>query len=264
MSPSTGSNHRFAPQVEYLGDVTRLIDEHVLIVLDATAEIAELQMHLAITADKLARTLLTDPIQRIAPVIGQKCKKCEYRLPQEDGQPNGFRECWGGLGEADPHVLDLYRVDLLGGMKRDVVAEMAGSGKSDLTDVSDSWLQGKVAIRQRLQLDCTTKTEESISDELRDILTKHPYPLYFIDFEASRLAIPYHVGMQPYEIAAFQWSVHTIQSSGAQVEHAEWLNTDDAFPNFEFARQLRNRIGDSGTVYIWSHYERDDTGDRVI
>src|SRR5688572_16295288 len=59
MCPSTGSNPRFPPQVEYLGDVARLIDEHVLVVLDATAEIAEIQMDVAITADKLGRTLLT-------------------------------------------------------------------------------------------------------------------------------------------------------------------------------------------------------------
>jgi hypothetical protein len=33
------------------------------------------------------------------------------------------------------------------------------------------------------------------------------------------------------------------------------LNTEDAFPNFEFARTLKEQIGNDGTVYIWSQYE---------
>ena len=36
---------------------------------------------------------------------------------------------------------------------------------------------------------------------------------------------------------------------------AEWLNDVDAFPNFSFARSLKDQIGDEGTVYIWSPYE---------
>ena len=43
---------------------------------------------------------------------------------------------------------------------------------------------------------------------------------------------------------------------GAPLEHREWLNAEDWFPNFEFARTLRKQIGDDGTVYIWSPYER--------
>jgi hypothetical protein len=61
--------------------------------------------------------------------------------------------------------------------------------------------------------------------------------------------------MHSYELAAFQWSVHKIKSPGAQIEHTAWLNTDDVFPNFEFARRLKDQIGESGTIYIWSPFE---------
>ena len=37
--------------------------------------------------------------------------------------------------------------------------------------------------------------------------------------------------------------------------HSEWLNTEDAFPNFEFARKLKDQLGDEGTVFIYSPYE---------
>ena len=251
-----GSESR-RPQVDYIGDVSRLHAEHVLAFLDVTSEVAELEAQVVAAADKLATTLRPNPILRIDPEIGQKCKGCEYCLSEEGGRPNGFRECWGTLADAKPHVLDIYRVDLLGGKSRDVVAEMAAAGKAHLNDVPDASLQGIVASRQRLQLDGTRGDREIISESLPQILASHSYPLHFIDFECSRIAIPYHIGMHPYELAAFQWSVETLCTAGAQVDHAEWLNTDEVFPNFEFARQLRGQIGDQGTVYIWSHFELD-------
>jgi len=152
-------------------------------------------------------------------------------------------------------VLDLYRIDLAGEKNRDVVAELASDGQARLADVPADVLSGAVATRQRLQIECTATGREYIGADLKGLLLGHPYPLHFIDFEGSRLAIPYHAGMQPYEQASFQWSCHTIRAPEARIDHADWLNDQDAFPNFAFARTLRNEIGDDGTVYIWSQYE---------
>jgi len=134
---------------------------------------------------------------------------------------------------------------------------LAAVGKARLTDIPDDCLQGAVAERQRIQIQCTRDQQEFISKGLPSILAGHTYPLHFVDFEGSRIAIPYHVGMHPYEQASFQWSCHTIKTPGAEVTHAEWLNANEVFPNFDFARSLRDQIGDQGTVYIWSHYEVD-------
>ena len=171
-------------------------------------------------------------------------------MPQSRMKKNGFCECWGLLAEPDPHVLDLYRVDLLGGKNRDVAAELAAKGRVRLCDVPPELLSGVVASRQRLQLECTAAGREYIAPALRALLANHHYPLHFIDFEGSRLAIPYHVGMRPYEQASFQWSCHTISTPAGSVEHTEWLNVKDAFPNFEFAHALKKQIGSEGTVYI--------------
>jgi hypothetical protein len=243
------------PNVDYIGDISRLQHEHVLAILDVSSEITEFEAAVTAAADEFETTLLSDPISQIRPKIGQKCKGCEYRLGEEAAPQNGFRECWGTLAAADPHVLDLYRVDSLGGKSRDVVAEMAATGKAHLREVSDSNLQGAYAQRQRLQIDFTARNREFISDRLVPILASHPYPLHFIDFEVSRAAIPYHAGMRPYELAAFQWSCETIHRPEGEIVHAEWLNVDEAFPNFTFARKLNDHIGDTGTVYIWSPFE---------
>ena len=243
------------PEVDYVGNVDDLRKDHVLAFIDVSAEVLELSAEIERAADTFAATLRTDPIIRIAPEIGKKCKGCEYRLPQKETPKSGFRDCWRNLAEPDPHVLDLYRVDSLGGKNRDVVAELAAKGLARLSDVSTDLLSGAAAPRQRLQIECTAAGREHIDPSLTYLLSRHPYPLHFIDFEGSRLAIPYHAGMRPYEQASFQWSCHTIRTPGATVEHAEWLNDKDAFPNFDFARTLKNLIGNEGTVYIWSPYE---------
>lgn len=255
LSRRNGTENHMKPKVDYIGDVNRLQSEHIFAILDVTPEVAELEKEVTATADKLATSLRTDPILRVGPQIGQKCKGCEYRVSGEAASQDGFRECWGTLAAADPHVLDLYRVDSLGGKSRDVVAEMAATGKAHLREVSDSNLQGAYAQRQRLQIDFTARNREFISDRLRPILSSHPYPLHFIDFEVSRAAIPYHIGMRPYELAAFQWSCETIHMPEGEIVHAEWLNVDEAFPNFAFAMKLKDQIGDTGTVYIWSPFE---------
>lgn len=243
------------PLVEYLGNTKELRSNHYLAILDVTSEVDELSAGVAATADEFANTLTSDPIQKIEPTIGQKCKKCEFRIESSGGRLNGFRECWGPLAEVEPHVLDLFRLDALGGKSRDVVAEMIAKNTALLTDVPTSAMQGAYAPRQSLQINFTKNNQEFISDELPAILAAHPYPLYFIDFECCRIAVPYHVGMRPFELVAFQWSCHTIRERDGKIEHAEWLNTDEAFPSFEFARTLMKQIGEQGTIYIWSSYE---------
>jgi len=250
-----GSQGRFRPVVEFTGDVKRLRAENLLTIQNISKEVGELHNEVAVAADELVQTLQTQPLIKLRPEIGKKCKKCEYRLPL-DIRKNGFRDCWGHLAAADPHLLDLYRIDLVGGKNNDIARALASQGKSHLADVPRDLLAGKTAERQEIQLEYTAKSQEFINPKLTKLLASHKYPLHFMDFEGSRLALPYHVGMRPYEQASFQWSCHTIREPGGAIEHAEWLNAEEAFPNFEFARTLQTQIGDAGTVYIWSPYEK--------
>jgi hypothetical protein len=133
--------------------------------------------------------------------------------------------------------------------------------------ISKNDLRGKVAERQAIQLEWTLKDKEFISPVLPKILDECKYPLQFIDFEASRMAVPYHAGMHPYEQVAFQWSCHTIPACGANVVHHEWINVDDAYPNFEFARSLQKVVSLDGTVFVWSPFEGSalkDIGRQLI
>ena len=147
-------------------------------------------------------------------------------------------------------------MDLLGGRDRDVPAEMASAGNVCFDAIpEDAFRDGVTAERQRIQIGSTAADEEWVAPNLAESLLAHPYPLHFIDFEGSRIALPYHAGMRPYEQVGFQWSCHTIREPGSEIEHAEWLNDRDAFPNFQFAQTLMEHVGSAGTLYIWSPYE---------
>jgi hypothetical protein len=247
---------RARPLVDYLGDSKRLPKEHILAIIKVQHQVEDVWEEVEAAADELGASLNESAPTKIGPEIGKMCKKCEYRMPCDFTGKNGFAECWGKLAKPEPHILDLYRVDLLGGKNNDLVAELAASGKAALSVVSEDMTKGETGVRQRLQLQYTAKGEEYIAPELPALLRGHQYPLHFIDFEGSRLAVPYHKGMHPYETAAFQWSCHSIQKPGGELKHAAWLNSEVVFPNFEFARTLREVVGDNGTVYIWSPYEK--------
>jgi hypothetical protein len=38
-------------------------------------------------------------------------------------------------------------------------------------------------------------------------------------------------------------------------DNTEWINVEDAFPNFEFAQTLRRHLGREGTVLMWATHE---------
>lgn len=246
------------PTVTFIGDAEAAVRDSFLAFVDVSEWVELLLPELEQEANHFANDLKCGEI-KAPPVIGTKCAKCEFRVG--DKSPNGFAECWGALATTSPHVLDYYHVGNLGGRGAPVVQGLLAKGKAGLFDVPEESITdakgqvGPVAQRQLLQREYTLRNEEFCSSEMSNLLAAHEYPLHFIDFEASRIAIPYHAGMRPYEQACFQWSCHTIREPGGLVEHAEWINVEDTYPNIEFARTLAEKVPAKGTVYIWSKFE---------
>lgn len=83
------------------------------------------------------------------------------------------------------------------------------------------------------------------------------YPLHFIDFETTMVAIPFHAGRRPYEQIAFQFSHHTVDAGGNIVHQDEYLNrTKGKFPNFDFVRALKDALSkDNGTIFRYAAHE---------
>jgi hypothetical protein len=166
-----------------------------------------------------------------------------------------------GGGAAYGGFSDLYHVSSVGGRGGPVVNDLIERGKVGLFDIAEGSLVktdgsvGEINKRQLIQLEYTRKNAAWMSKGFPEVLKSFKFPLHFIDFETTAVAVPYHAGMHPYEQVAFQWSCHKLESTGGPLVHSEWINTDDAFPNFQFAESLMNCLGDSGTIFMWAPHE---------
>jgi hypothetical protein len=253
------------PKVSYTGDADELRRSNFLTWINVTGEVKELlpdiESSCAVFVASLENTVTKIPVP-----INVQCRTCEYRLVDdamnlERTEKNGFAECWGELAWEDPHILDYYHVSSIGGRNSPLVNGLITRKRVKMSDVTESDLvgadgePGRNNIRQRIQRKYTLADREDLSQDLVQLLQRLPFPLHFIDFETSRVVVPYHKGMRPYEQVAFQWSCHTIREKGAPFEHAEWINVVDTFPNFAFAESLMEHLGQQGSLLMWSHYE---------
>jgi hypothetical protein len=252
------------PDVSYRGSSADLFGSKLLRTVAVDREIALVMDDVLKTAGELAALLTPNGVTRFQEDIAvhyRNCRTCEYRVADSDR--NGFRECWGALGRVVPHILDLHRVGQIGSKtKEDPVTPLLRRGKASILDLEESDLgnEGSYQERRFIQWDSMRgQNAEHLPTALTSEIQSHRqapgWPLHFVDFEACNIALPHHVGLRPYERVAFQWSCHTLHADG-RVSHAEWLNTERDFPNFAFARSLRDILGDEGTVYVWSPYEQ--------
>lgn len=251
IDPETG---RTAYTVRYTGDADSLRNENILALVNVQEEV-ELVLPSVLEQTSTYMASLQPLLSRIDAPVTTSCAKCEFRV---DGDQSGFRECWSKYGNQEPHILDLYYSG-----NANPVKQLIEDGKAGLFDLKESDLANPTGEnssnvrRQIIQLNNTRSGTEWISPELNDIVRSVKYPLHFIDFETSGLAVPYYSNMKPYENVAFQWSCHSITSPGSEPEHSEWLNDFHDFPSFEFARTLRQQIGDEGTVLAWAPHEKN-------
>jgi len=83
------------------------------------------------------------------------------------------------------------------------------------------------------------------------------YPLHFIDFETSMVAIPFNLGRNPYEGIAFQFSHHIVYEDGRVEHHGQYLNVSPGiFPNYDFIRSLKEELDqDEGSIFRYAAHE---------
>lgn len=247
--------------IRFVGDPSTIDPGELLATIDVDDEVDELIGDVQRFADAQEVRYGADGVAHEAGTLGMHCGKCEYRVNATEPL-NGFRECWGRLTPTEPSILELYR---FGQTKHDgekLGDVMIANGRVGLDDVDPRHLvkadgsPTAYSARQLVQIEHTRRRAPWVDAGLRAALASVEYPLHFIDFETSAMAIPYHAGMHPYQSVGFQWSCHTVASPGADPVHTEWLNTIDLWPAPDFIASLCATLGNRGTVVMWSPYER--------
>ena len=235
--------------VQFTGDLNKIRKDDLLTLVDVLPAVESIELTIRMAIEECMDTLFPTLIKKQEPLSIQ-CSKCEYRL-KEAAKMNGFAECWGTRAFVQPHILSLIQLGNINRVMNNGINEAIKEGKAGIAELDATAFKGKYNNRPYHQ---ATSTRELIDGPLAAELD-FTYPLYFIDFECSRMALPYHRGMRPYENVAFQWSCHKIEAPGRPPVHSDWINTTDVFPNFKFAEALRHQLKNGGTVLIWSSYE---------
>ncbi len=242
-------------KVNFKGDADELLNNHFLEKINIDREVQSVISNpdFVPAVESFIQSLSTD--SRIITPVSTHCRDCEYRI-KDERSPAGFRECWGEKADMKPHILDLGQLGNFN--KAGDINKLISAGKVRLSDVPLALVEGKYRNRPFYQI---TEKEEFIEADFFDQLKSIRYPLWFIDFETSQMAVPYHAGMRPYGKVIFQWSCHSIAHENSLPEHHEWINVQDSYPNVEFARKLRECIGNEGTIFTWSKYENTQLRD---
>ena len=248
--------HKKDLDVRFIGDPGAIVPGEFLTLRDVSSEVAELMPEIAAETRRFVALYDGDDVRREPAALNWQCRDCEFRLADADTRgPNGYRECWGKLADPEPHIFDLYH---LGSVQVDgerLGNQLIASGRTSLYDVPVDLLTTRRSGRQLVQIEYSRGEDPWIGPALAPALASLCWPLHFIDFETSLLALPYHSNMHPYEPVAFQWSCHALRAPDAIPEHQEWLNTVDAWPSGKFLASLREAVGDQGTILTWSAYE---------
>ena len=108
---------------------------------------------------------------------------------------------------------------------------------------------------QRRAVECMVADREHVDPALGEALAAAKYPLHFLDFETFAPAVPRYRWTRPYQQLPFQWSCHVVHADG-RVEHREYLHTANSDPRAPFVDSLLDALGRTGTVVVYSSFEK--------
>ena len=216
--------------------------------------------------------------------LSKECFQCPFRKVEGDAKEllDGYKECWKEMAnftEADferPLVKDLNGQHIRKGnfianhkyfmdeLTYDDMDATKNSSEPGLDYLQRKWLQIAVATgNEELQKGFGSFLNDGVyvdTDGLKEEMAKLKFPLHFIDFETSAVALPFYKGRRPYEQVAFQFSHHKLEMNvdgTYKVTHADqYINVKKGFfPNFEFVRELKKALEkDEGTIFrYWTH-----------
>ncbi|MBS3993010.1 MAG: DUF2779 domain-containing protein [Bacteroidetes bacterium] len=197
----------------------------------------------------------------------QVCKGCEFKTTEETKHlKSGFNECFAkklGWNEDDfnePNAFEIWdfrKWSMLNEAGKVKLKEIADEDFGDKIQVFDKMPRvNRQLIQKHKALENNLKPEV-LKRALKAEMDTWRFPLNFIDFETSMVALPFYAGQKPYEQVAFQFSHHMLMEDGRIVHANEYINLNPGeFPNVEFVRALKKALEQNqGSIFRFSHHE---------
>jgi hypothetical protein len=133
-----------------------------------------------------------------------------------------------------------------------------------LTDKYEFYRSGILSIEEltdeihlprsaKIQVDVFKNGKELIDPEgIKNFLEGIHYPVYFMDFETFQPAIPLFDNSKPYMQIPFQYSLHYLESKGAELQHFEFLADASDDPRISFIENLLRDVKDIGDILVYN------------
>jgi hypothetical protein len=249
------SDERGRTSAIYTGSETEDLGKPILKKVDVLREVRHWQERPEFESEikSLVKSIKAD--KPLPAPVNTACKHCEFS--------EGFTQCMKEAGLSDeelakPLIFDIWNIrgyqDLLDEQVYlqediDLTQLPKKSGDGAFSPSERQWFQidhakGEITGTQLLQ--------NAIDFEI----SRLTWPLHFIDFETTTVAVPFFAGMLPYEQVAFQFSHHILHQDGRIEHRGEYLHPDRSFPNFHFVRALKAQLEtDSGSIFRYSAHE---------
>lgn len=130
------------------------------------------------------------------------------------------------------------------------IRELESLGIKSIYDIPKTF---NLSSTYRRQVDVAQSREVYFDKEyIKEDLDTLEYPIYFIDYESYNPAIPLYDGYKPYDQIPFQWSLHVQREEGTELEHYEFIHTENSDPIPYFLTALKDIIGTSGSIVVWN------------
>ncbi len=162
-----------------------------------------------------------------------------------------------------PHCETPYSCDFMAHCWRHVPEHSVFSLKGRGVDRWELYRQGVLALAdvpvdalnlpQRMQVEYfLDRKSHADSGKIRDFLKKVRYPACFLDFETFSSAIPRFDGTRPYQQVPFQYSLHRVDSEGAEARHFEYLAVPEEDPRKVLAEKLLGEIPEGACILAYN------------
>jgi len=129
------------------------------------------------------------------------------------------------------------------------IGELEDIGVSLMSDIPEDF---KLTEKQQRQVQAVKTGLRHIEKEnIISFIKELKYPLYFLDYETFSGVIPAFDGIKPYQQVPFQYSLHILRSFNGELEHKEYLHTENTNPCKFIIQQLKKDIGPEGSILVW-------------
>jgi hypothetical protein len=216
------------------GDPTiRLFDT-----IDASEQVNDLAADFETDADRIAAAVLSD--DRPAAVLTSACRDCAYFE----------KDCLGaGLDHTVFDIPSFHHTKL---------KKLSADGIVDLSRLPDDVVLNEKQERAKYAaLSGNTVVEPGLTEALAAIA----WPCHYLDFETVMTFLPTYDGHGCHQHVITQFSIHHRDSIEGELRHSEFLADASKDCGRALAEALIEKLDGSGTIFMYSSFERQRIND---